>query len=254
MNSALIGYTGFVGSNLLRQRAFDELYNSTNIDQIAGRSFDLVVCAGAPAEKWKANADPELDKRRLSKLIDPLRQVSARKVILISTVDVFASPINVYEDTPVATDGLHAYGRHRYELEQLIAERFDAHVVRLPGLYGHGIKKNVIFDFLNDHETEKIDSRGVYQFYPLDRLWSDLDITMRESIALLHLPAEPVSVADVARVAFGRAFRNEVATPAHYDVRTRYATLFGGRGDYIEDRATELAGIARFVESERTVR
>ena len=58
-STALIGYTGFVGSNLLRQRPFDACFNSSNIDQIAGRSFDLVVCCGARAEKWKANADPE---------------------------------------------------------------------------------------------------------------------------------------------------------------------------------------------------
>ena len=37
--SALIGYTGFVGSNLLRQRAFDATFNSKNIEQISGRSL-----------------------------------------------------------------------------------------------------------------------------------------------------------------------------------------------------------------------
>ena len=52
--TALIGYSGFVGGNLLRQRSFDACFNSSNIEAIAGRSFDLVVCAGAPAEKWKA--------------------------------------------------------------------------------------------------------------------------------------------------------------------------------------------------------
>jgi hypothetical protein len=60
-SSALIGYTGFVGSNLLRQRTFDACFNSSNIDQINGRSFDLVVGCGARAEKWKANADPAAD-------------------------------------------------------------------------------------------------------------------------------------------------------------------------------------------------
>ena len=56
--TALIGNTGFVGGNLLRQQPFDALFNSKNIDDIAGRSFDLVVCAGVRAEKWlKLNAD-----------------------------------------------------------------------------------------------------------------------------------------------------------------------------------------------------
>ena len=36
--SALIGYTGFVGSNLVRQHSFDAMFNSQNIDSISGRS------------------------------------------------------------------------------------------------------------------------------------------------------------------------------------------------------------------------
>ena len=66
--AALIGYTGFVGGNLSAQRPFDALYNSSNIDDIAGRAFDLIVCAGARAEKWKANADPERDLANIESL------------------------------------------------------------------------------------------------------------------------------------------------------------------------------------------
>jgi hypothetical protein len=47
---ALIGYSGFVGSTLLKQRHFDSLFRSTNIDEIVGKTFDMVVCAGAPAQ------------------------------------------------------------------------------------------------------------------------------------------------------------------------------------------------------------
>ncbi len=252
MTSALIGYTGFVGSNLLRQREFDACFNSTNIDQIAGRSFDLIVCAGAPAEKWKANAEPERDRERLGRLITALERTDARKLVLISTVDVFLSPIGVDEETPVVMHGLHAYGKHRRELEEVASQQFDATVVRLPGLYGQGLKKNVIFDFLHDNDVQKIDSRGLFQFYNLDRLWRDVAIAIDHELPMVHLPTEPVSVADVARTAFGREFVNEVvATPARYDVRTRYAELFDGRDGYVEDRVTELAGIATFVADER---
>ncbi len=45
MKTALIGYTGFVGSNLLHDRSFTRRYRSTNIETIAGEHFDLVVCA-----------------------------------------------------------------------------------------------------------------------------------------------------------------------------------------------------------------
>jgi hypothetical protein len=55
MTSALIGHTGFVGGHLSRQVAFDDLYNSKNIEHIAGKSYRLVVCCGASAVKWVAN-------------------------------------------------------------------------------------------------------------------------------------------------------------------------------------------------------
>ena len=54
--ACLIGYTGFVGGNLARQYAFDDCYNSRNIEQIRGRSYDLVVCCGVSAVKWQAKA------------------------------------------------------------------------------------------------------------------------------------------------------------------------------------------------------
>lgn len=252
-SSALIGYTGFVGSNLLRQREFDACFNSSNIEQIAGRSFDLVVCCGAPAEKWKANAQPERDLDNIERLTRALTEVEARRLVLISTVDVFMNPVDVDEDSPTPTAGLHAYGRHRRRLEQIVAARFDALILRLAGLYGHGLKKNVIYDLLHQNELHKIDSRGVFQYYDVGRLWRDAEIALENELQLVHLPTEPVSVSDVARAGFGIEFKNEVAAaPARYDVHTRYARLFGGTEVYIEDRLETLASIAAFVAAERT--
>jgi nucleoside-diphosphate-sugar epimerase len=251
-SAALIGYTGFVGSALLRQRTFDACFNSSNIDQIRGRTFDLIVCCGARAEKWKANAEPERDLDNIERLTRALASADAQKFVLISTVDVFLNPADVDEDSPTPMTGLHAYGRNRRRLEQIVAGRFDAHVIRLPGLYGQGLKKNVIYDFLHDNEIQKIDSRGVFQFYDVSGLWTDAETAMRNELPLVHLPPEPVSVADVARAAFGIEFTNEVApTPARYDVHTKYAEVFGGAGSYTQTKIEELAGIARFVAAER---
>src|SRR5262245_19690153 len=98
---ALIGFSGFVGTTLLRQRAFAHLYRSTNIGDIDGRSFDLLICAGAPAQNWIANRDPETDLANIEGLIRHLRQVKCRTFVLVSTVDVFKSAIGVDEDSIV---------------------------------------------------------------------------------------------------------------------------------------------------------
>src|SRR4051812_14278058 len=210
MRSALIGHTGFVGSNLARQHHFDATYNSSNIDSIAGEEFDLLVCAGVRAEKWIANANPEADRAAIDRLVNAVGAVKARHAILISSVDVFITPLEVDESTPIVTVGLHPYGTNRYYVEQAFAERFETVVARLPGLYGPGIKKNVIHDFLKNHQIDKIDSRGIFQFYGLHRLWSDLQVALANRLKVAHLPTEPVSVEEVVRAAFGRDFRNHV--------------------------------------------
>jgi hypothetical protein len=255
MRSVLIGHTGFVGSNLLRQHRFDATYNSSNIDSIAGEEFDLLVCAGVRAEKWIANANPQTDRDGIERLVKAVGTVKARRAILISSVDVFITPLDVDEATPIVTDGLHPYGNNRYYVEQAFADRFDTLVARLPGLYGPGIKKNVIHDFLYDHLVEKIDSRGIFQFYGLHRLWGDLQIALTNKLPLIHLPTAPVSVEEVALAAFGRDFTNHVVDrPARYDVRTRYAEMLGGLGHYLENKPAELEGIRVFVDREKAVR
>src|SRR5579864_1319285 len=159
MPDALVGFSGFVGTTLLRQRSFDALYRSTTIREIDGRSFDTVVCAAAPAQKWLANREPEDDRRKIDGLIAHLDTIQARQFVLVSTVDVFVAPFGVNEVTEVRDTGLHAYGLHRRMLEVFVEQRFtNALIVRLPGLVGPGLRKNVIFDFLNDNNLAAIDS------------------------------------------------------------------------------------------------
>lgn len=254
--AALVGSTGFVGSTLLRQRDFDACFRSTNIATIAGRSFELVVCAGAPAQKWIANRDPYEDRRNLEALIGHLDTVRCRKFVLISTVDVFTSPRSVDERTPVEEAGLHPYGLHRRLLEKAVESRFPDHlIVRLPGLVGPGLRKNVIFDFLNGNALQSIDSRGVFQFYPMVNLWYDIRVAIEAGLKLLHLTAEPLSVGDVAVQGFGRAFEQVLpGAPARYDMRSIHAALFGRSGGYQYDARESLLAIRAYAQSEPPAR
>jgi hypothetical protein len=252
MPSALIGHSGFVGSTLLRQRSFDHLYRSTNIGECTGKNFDFAVCAAAPAQKWIANRDPESDRKTIDGLIAHLRGIRCDTFVLVSTVDVFREPVGVTESSPVDEEGLHAYGRNRRRLEQAVEEHFPRHlVVRLPGLVGPGLRKNVIYDFLNGNNLAAIESRAVFQFYPMVCLWADIQAALSLGLDLVHLTAEPVSVAEVSAAGFGRPFANTLAgTPAKYDMRTRHAAAFGGTGDYQYARRESLLAIRAYAQSE----
>jgi hypothetical protein len=257
MANALIGFSGYVGSTLIKQKRFESLYRSTNIGDIDGASFDTVVCAGAPAQKWIANRDPEADRQKIDGLIAHLRTVRCNTFILISTVDVFKLPIAVDENTPVDEAGLHAYGLHRRLLEKFVERHFENHlIVRLPGLVGPGLRKNVIFDFLNDNNLHAIDSRGVFQFYPMVNLWHDIQTALAAGLKLVHLTAAPVSVADVSSKGFGKVFDHVLAgAPGAYDMRTRHAAIFGASGDYQYNERETIQAVRAYAQSEpRTIK
>jgi hypothetical protein len=239
---------------LQKQAAFDALYRSTNIAEIENREFDTVVCAGAPAQKWLANKNPPEDLAKINALIGHLRKVRAKTFILISTVDVFKTPVGVDESSPVVEDGLHAYGLHRRLLEKFVAEAFPRHlIVRLPGLVGPGLRKNILFDFLNDNNIPQIDSRHVFQFYPMVNLWADIRAALRADLTLAHLTAAPVGVGEIAAEAFRLDFHNEVApAPIAYDMRTLHAEKFGAAGGehYQYDKRAALLAIRAYAQSE----
>lgn len=250
--SALIGYSGFVGSTLLKQKSFNELYRSTNIADIRSKSFGTVVCAGAPAVKWLANQHPEQDQQSIQDLISHLSTIKCEQFILISTVDVFQKPNQATESTSIDTSGLHPYGLHRYELEEFVKANFSNHlIIRLPGLVGPGLKKNVIYDLLNNNNLEAIDSRGVFQFYPMVNLWSDIQIAIKNNCNLLHLTAEPLSVTDIAKECFNLDFDNKISdTPASYDFQTEVSHLFQSKKSYQYSKKETLLAIRSYVQSE----
>lgn len=252
MENALIGYSGYVGSTLLKQAKFEALYRSTNICEIAGKAFNTVVCAGAPAQKWIANRDPDDDRLKINGLIGSLKTVRCKTFVLISTVDVFKSPVNVDEDSPIDEANLQAYGLHRRLLEKFVQDHFPRHlIVRLPGLVGPGLRKNVIFDFLNGNNLNLIESRGVFQFYPMVNLWSDIRAALDAALSLVHLTSAPISVAEVSLKGFGKPFEQELdGIPARYDMRTRHGAVFGVEGEYQYSVRETIQAIRAYAQSE----
>jgi nucleoside-diphosphate-sugar epimerase len=252
MDNALIGFSGFVGGTLLKQAHFDALYRSTNIHEIDNREFDVVVCAGAPAQKWIANRHPVDDREKIESLIAHVGAIKCRTFILISTVDVFKDPIGVDEATPIEEAGLHPYGLHRRLLEKFVQQTFSNHlIVRLPGLVGPGLRKNVIFDFLNGNNLGAIESRGVFQFYPMVNLWFDIQTALDARLPLVHLTAEPISVADVSIRGFGKPFTQTLSNePPRYDMQTRHGAVFGSEGRYQYTVRETIQAIRAYSQSE----
>jgi hypothetical protein len=254
--SGLIGHTGFVGGTLMRARSFNAAYNSSNISDIEGSSFDRLVCAGVPAAKWIANKDPDGDRAAIARLTGPLSNVNAREFILVSTIDVYLDPtLPNDEDSFIDPDGNHAYGRHRFELERWARDHFDCvRIVRLPALFGAGLKKNAIFDLLHENQVDKINPLGEFQWYPLRRLSDDLDLICEAGLSLVNLFPEPVSMPRIIAEFFPSACVGPPSLPApRYRLRSRHAALFGGSNGYLMTADEMLSELATFLDECRAV-
>ncbi|MCQ4023116.1 MULTISPECIES: NAD(P)-dependent oxidoreductase [unclassified Ruminococcus] len=302
----IVGYTGFVGSNIAAEHTFDYYFNSKNIQDAFGLNPDLCVYSGVRAEKFLANNDPDGDMAIINNAIDNIKKINPKRLVLISTIDVYKNPNGADEDVLIDTDNLHPYGLNRYRLEQWVSENIENyHIIRLPGLFGKNIKKNFIFDLINiipsmlnekkyselSAKSELIrccykkqdngfykfcdssqctksalkqeflsigfsalnftDSRGVYQFYNLSRLWEHIEIVIKNDVRLVNMAVEPVCTADIYRRITGKEFVNEVAqTPPLYDFKTKHYSLFGGKDGYIFDKNQVSCDIENFVKSQ----
>lgn len=147
---SLVGYTGFVGQNIANSCRFDGLYNSKNIEAAYGRNPELLVYAGVRSEMFLANQDPKRDKESIDQAIENIKKIHPKQLILISTISVYGEQVYADETTKIETDRLTAYGKNRLYLEEWVeAEMEHACIVRLPALYGKGIKKNFIYDYIH---------------------------------------------------------------------------------------------------------
>ena len=138
-------------------------------------------------------------------------------------------------------------------LEQAIAEQFPvSHIIRLPGLFGVGLKKNVIFDLLNLNQLEKIQGHSQFQWYGLSRLWADMQVILENDLRLIVMATEPVPTQMIQTRFFpDLTIGADASAPVFYDIHTRHAHLFGGNSGYILSQAQVLDSIEQFVKQER---
>ena len=253
MRKALVGATGFVGTTLQTQTQFNDHYNSSNIEEIRGKSYDLLICAAAPATKWKANQYPAEDIANIQSLMRHLSTATTRQFLLISTIDVYPNPVEVDEDTAIQPELSQAYGKHRYILEDFARQSFPAHsIVRLPGLFGNGLKKNFIYDLIHSNCLHLTHCHSIYQFYNLERLWKDLQVVIENKLPLTNFATEPVRAQDVAQQCFNLAFDNVTdAGPVQYDMRTKFASQFGSNTKYFFSSEETFSQIRQFASNQK---
>ncbi len=245
--SAIIGHTGFVGSHLDVGFDFTHRFNSSNIHQIVDLDTDVLVCAGLPAEKWKANSNPQTDWDNTLQLSENLSRVTANQAILISTIDVYQPAQGATEFDPPTPNGFEAYGRNRAWFEGFFASHFEnSHIIRLPGLFGANLRKNLIYDLMHDREDQiiRVNANSKFQFFNVSKIWNYINAAMAQNFKVLNLSTEPITAQETADI-FGYKLSDE-GSFVEYNMKSAYFEYFQGKDGYLIGKESVKADILEF--------
>lgn len=181
----IIGSNGFVGSNVLEALKNEDivLIDRSNIDLCSSYDYrTLFICAGE-ARKWFVNSNVKDATKNVVDLYTSISRYRASQVIYFSSIDVYNKDLTIndgYSTEP--------YGVTKLVLEELISKTFaNCVIVRLGALFGKGLKKNFLFDLLNErHEwIEKQSSLSGFQYFNMGQIklvWENV-----EKIQGLHI-------------------------------------------------------------------
>ena len=228
--NALIGYSGFVGSNLLTKinnKKNTDLYNSKNIIKIRKKKYKQIICAGLPAAKWIANKNAKKDNQNLKKLINNLNTIQCDFFILISTIDVHNSK--------------EIYGKNRKLLEDFIKNKFKNFlIIRLPALFGKGIKKNIIFDLLNENNLDKINVNDSFQWFDLSSLYKIINNIKKNKVKnkIIELYSKPISNKLIIKLFPNIKIKKISQKPIYYNYKPKEG--FYKNKKYILDKLTKF--------------
>lgn len=246
----LVGNTGLIGQTISQYEEFNYTFNSKNINQFIDTVPDgcelFLTCL--PATKWMVNKDLKQDINNINNIINIVSKKSYSKVIVISTIDVYNdSPMKSNEDYSPNISKL-SYGNNRYLFELLIREFVktdDLKIFRLPALFNNKIKKNVLYDLINNNNVNQINSNSSFQWYNLNNLSTDIKKYSEKfkNETLFNIFTEPLDTKDIISL-FPRHENN--VTFLENRVVYDYTTKFNGTG-YISSKTMVLLEIKNLI-------
>ena len=172
----VLGGRGFVGS------AFVRLLSRLHVPHRAiGRqdyaaaardSCDILINAAGNSVKYLADRDPAADfAQSVGLAVAAARDLSPRLYVLVSSVDVYSDlrcAATTREETPLDAMRASLYGFHKQLAESCVQRHTGVWlIVRLAGMVGPGLRKNPVFDILNDQPL-RISPESRYQFMSTD--------------------------------------------------------------------------------------
>lgn len=242
----LIGNTGLIGQTIKDHINFDLEFNSLNIESIKDYSIDGcdIYLSCLPATKWLVNQEPNKDYNNILNIYNIISKYKFNKIILFSTIDIYYnSPVMTNENFKPYINNIN-YGSNRLIFELLInsLNYKNIQIFRLPSLFGNRIKKNILFDLLNNNQIEKINFNSKYQWFYLKNLYSYI-VKYNNISGIINLFPEPIESIEIAKLF---KINLDVINYKENRILYNYTTIYSNTG-YIQSSNDTIQEIKNFI-------
>ena len=176
MKAGIIGGDGFLGSAFVRlaeKRQYDfKIIETYNYSDTIGEYFDVLINANGNSKKYLAEENPKQEFIETAVSVqNSLVDFNCALYVHCSTVDVYHNhnnPEENKENTTIEISQISKYGLHKYIAENLIINYTKSWLIfRFGGLVGPGLKKNSIYDILNNIPL-RVHIDSAYQYLSTD--------------------------------------------------------------------------------------
>lgn len=223
---AIIGSRGLIGNYLKNLVEYDYEFNSDNIQDIQEMDFDLVYIAAPTGNRLIVNANPEVDRKNIDRLVDCLSTVSIKTIVLIGTVD------------SVIRNHL-SYGSNRLYLEEQVKQLCkNTYVLRLSSLIHKNITKNILYDLKHNQYLDKINAESTLQWYDLNNLVKDIEFSINNNLRERNLVSEPIQNQEIVDKFFNNTILAGTQVSAQYIEPVWYSKtdIFDSIAKYLNDQ------------------
>ena len=110
------------------------------------------------------------------------------------------------------------------------------------------MKKNIIYDLLNNNCLEAINPESSFQYYDLSKLSADIGLAEKHKLSLVNLFTEPVKTSLIIdRYFTGKKVGSKAGRAGFYNLKTKHARLWG-KTDYCYSAAEVLQQLGEFIK------
>jgi nucleoside-diphosphate-sugar epimerase len=230
----IIGSTGFIGRNIVENLPDIEVLDRHLYQLETNLHTDTLYIAAPSASKWLVNSNPKEDLNNITQLASSInKHIKAEKIIVFSTVDVYANLSTSTELSETLTD--ISYGGNRRIFEKLLSvNECELYVFRLSGVFGKYLKKNIIYDLLNKRNSEvgKYNLNSEFQFIEISSVLKTCNELLNKTPGVYNLSSPPIKVSDLLE-SFDW-IKDVTAIPSKSPIiKYNVKTLYNGDAEYM---------------------